>query len=309
MDVTKPTIPQIADFLNHLFTDRNLKPRTIAGYRTSVADGLGSAGQMVSQSLDLNRLIASFHRDRPSANRSVPNWDMSLVLLALTRAPFEPLGKADLKILTFKTVFLLALASGKRRSEIHAWTFDSFSRKRDWSQVTFSPSTAFIAKNQLASEGPLAIQPVVIPALKPTLDPSLIQDKSLCPVRALRYYLDKTKDLRKGKKLLFVAIKEGYSKDISKATISSWIKQSIILAYQKSDQEVQNVSQVKAHEVRALAASLAFKGGVALDEIMASCFWRSHSTFTNFYLKDLCWHNGDVMKIGPVVAAQHVVNC
>ena len=309
VDVTKPTIPQIADFLNHLFTDRNLKPRTIAGYRTSVADGLGSAGQMVSQSLDLNRLIASFHRDRPSANRSIPNWDLSLVLLALTRAPFEPLGKADLKILTFKTVFLLALASGKRRSEIHAWTFDSFSRKRDWSEVTFSPSTAFIAKNQLASEGPLAIQPVVIPALKPTLDPSLIQDKSLCPVRALRYYLDKTKDLRKGKKLLFVAIKEGYSKDISKATISSWIKQSIILAYQKSDQEVQNVSQVKAHEVRALAASLAFKGGVALDEIMASCFWRSHSTFTNFYLKDLCWHNGDVMKIGPVVAAQHVVNC
>ena len=44
--------------------------------------------------------------------------------------------------------------------------------------------------------------------------PSLVQDKSLCPVRALRYYLDKTKDLRKGKRILFVAIKEGYSKDI-----------------------------------------------------------------------------------------------
>ena len=109
VDVSKPTIPQIADFLNHLFIDKNLKPRTIAGYRTSVADGLGSAGQMVSQSLDLNRLIASFHRDRPSANRSIPNWDLSLVLLALTRPPFEPLAKADLKILTFKTVFLLAL--------------------------------------------------------------------------------------------------------------------------------------------------------------------------------------------------------
>ena len=204
------------------------------------------------------------------------------------------MAKADLKILTFKTVFLLALASGKRRSEIHAWTFDSFIWKRDWSEVTFSP---------------LAIQPVVIPALKPTLDPSLVQDRSLCPVRALRYYLDKTKDLRKGKKLLSGAIKDGYSKDISKATVSFWIKQSIILAYQKSDQEVQNVSQVKAHEVRALAASMAFKGGVALGEIMASCFWRSHSTFTNFYLKDLCWQNGDIMKIGPVVGAQHVVNC
>ena len=107
VDVSKPTIPQIADFFNHLFIDKNLKPRTIAGYRTSVADGLGSAGQMVSQSLDLNCLIASFHRDRPSANRSIPNWDLSLVLLALTRPPFEPLAKADLKILTFKTVFFI----------------------------------------------------------------------------------------------------------------------------------------------------------------------------------------------------------
>ena len=180
-----------------------MKTRTIAGYRTSVADGLGSAGQMVSQSVDLNRLIASFHRDRPSANRAIPNWDLSLVLLALTQPLFEPLAKADLKVLIFKTVFLLALASGKRRSELHNWTFDS-SRKRDWSEVTFSPSTAFITKNRLASEGPLADQPVVSPALKPTLYPSLVHDKSLCPVRALRYYLDKTKDLRKGKKLLFL---------------------------------------------------------------------------------------------------------
>ena len=85
MDFTKPSIPQVVDFLNHLFMDKNLKPRTIAGYSTSVADGLGSSGQMVSRSLDLNRLIASFHRDRPSACRSIPNWDLSLVLLALTR--------------------------------------------------------------------------------------------------------------------------------------------------------------------------------------------------------------------------------
>ena len=123
--------------MNYLFTDKNLKARTIAGYRTSVADGFCSAGQMVSQSLDLNCLIASFHRDRPSANRSIPNWDLSLVLLALTRPPFEPLAKADLKILTFKTVFLLALASGKRPSEIHAWTFDSFSRKRIGHKLLF----------------------------------------------------------------------------------------------------------------------------------------------------------------------------
>ena len=84
-----------------MFTDKNLKPRTIASYRTSVADGLGSLGQMISQSLDLNRLIASFHRDRPSASRAITNWDLSLVLLTLTRPPFVPLAKGDLNILVF----------------------------------------------------------------------------------------------------------------------------------------------------------------------------------------------------------------
>ena len=156
-------------------------------------------------------LLASFYRDKSVANRSIPPWDLALVLHALTKQPFEPLGKPSLKLLTFKTVFLLTLASGKRRSEIHAWTYSSLSYKENWSQVTLVPSTAFLAKNQLASDGPTAIKPVVIPALKHHLDSSLTQDRSLCPVRALKYYLDRTKDLRKNKNLLFVAIKEGFT--------------------------------------------------------------------------------------------------
>ena len=41
---------------------------------------------------------------------------------------------------------------------------------------------------------------MVIPALKPTLDPSLVQDKSLCPLRTLGYYLDKIKISGKARK-------------------------------------------------------------------------------------------------------------
>ena len=39
---------------------KQLKPATIAGYRTVIADHLGSDGSIVSQSRELNRLIASF---------------------------------------------------------------------------------------------------------------------------------------------------------------------------------------------------------------------------------------------------------
>ena len=216
---SKPTISKIADFLNHLFTVKNLKPATIAGYRTAIADHLGHLGQEVSKSLDLNRLIASFYRDKPTANRGIPSWDLSLVLSALTKAPFEPLKDASLKILTFKTVFLMALASGKRRGEVHSWTYSSLRLKPQWKEVTISPSPAFLAKNRLASDGPDLLRPVVIPALKPFLSLDLTEDMTLRPVRALRYYLDKTSTLRKGKNLLFISFKEGFDKDIMRSTV------------------------------------------------------------------------------------------
>ena len=44
---------------------------------------------------------------------------------------------------------------------------------------------------------------VVLPFLAPSLNKSLKEDKSLYPVRTLRYYLAKTKDLCKGKNLAF----------------------------------------------------------------------------------------------------------
>ena len=101
--------------------------------------------------------------------------------------------------------------------------------------------------------------PVVIPALAPTLDRSLKSDRSLCPVRALRYYLDRTSDLRQNKELVFVSFKKGFDKDISPATISSWIKQTVTLCYELSDQEALTLHQVKAHDVRSIAASTAFQ--------------------------------------------------
>ena len=307
VEVTSPPVSKIADFLLHLFRDKDFKPATIAGYRTAIADGLGSQGDAISSSRTLNRLLASFHRDKPRVDRHIPPWDLSLVLLALTREPFEPLATADLKYLTFKTVFLLALASGKRRSEIHAWLHSSVFFDSNESRVTVSPSPAFLAKNQLASEGPGSVKQVVIPALSPILDPELTEDLSLCPVRCLKIYLDRTKDLRKGKHLLFISLKKGFRKDIASSTISHWLKNTVKIAYERADGEVLQVNRVKAHDVRALSASLAFKGGIPLENILSSCFWRSHGTFTNFYLKDICWHNDKVFRLGPIVAAQHVI--
>ena len=106
---------------------------------------------------------------------------------------------------------------------------------------------------------------VVIPALAPILDKSLKGDRSLCPVRALHYYLDRASDLRQNKELVFVSFKKGFDKDISPATISSWIKQTVILCYELCNQGALTLDQVKAHDVRAFAASKAFQSGVSLE--------------------------------------------
>ena len=133
----------------------------------------------------------------------------------------------------------------------------------------YTAHPAFCPKNQLAKEGPDSVAPVVIPALAPTLDKSLKGDGSLCPVRALRYYLDRTSDLRQNKELAFVSFKKGFDKDISSATVSSWIKQTVILCYELSDQQALTLHQVKAHDVRAFAASKAFQSGISLEQILS----------------------------------------
>ena len=306
VDFRAPSVNQIADFLLHLFKERNLQPSTIEGYRTAIADMVGNDKLNISTDENLARLLDSFHRDRPKGRQGVPSWNFSLVLHQLTKAPFEPLRKASLKHLTFKTVFLLALGSGKRPSEIHAWLYKNIRHQENWSQVSLYPSPSFLSKNQLARDGSTSVAPVAIPALAPTLDKSLSEDRSLCPVRTLRYYLDKTKDLRQGKDLVFVSFRKGFHKDIVPATISSWIKQTVLLCYQLSDQTAQDLHQVRAHDVRTFAASQAFQGGISLDQILSACHWKAHNTFTQFYLKDLAWADSELYHLGPVVAAQQI---
>ena len=277
VDFGAPPLKAIADFLLHLFQDRKLQPGTIDGYRSAIADKLGNSSINSSKDENLTRLLDSFHRDRPKGRRGIPSWTLSLVLHQLTKAPFEPLKEASLKHLTFKTVFLLALGSGKRRSEIHAWLHKNIRHQSDWSKVSLYPLSSCLSKNQLAKEGPDSVAPVVIPALAPTLDKSLkgVQLEPFAITWIGPQILGKTRSWS-------FSFKKGFDKDISPATISSWIKQTVILCYELSD-------QVKAHDVRAFAASKAFQSGVSLEQTLSACHWKSHNTFTQFYLKDVAW--------------------
>ena len=125
-----------------------------------MVDTLGPPGHHIAQSSDLHRLLSRFHRDRPKSSRNLPKWNLSVVLNDLTKAPFEPMKDTDLKHLALKTAFLLALASGKCRSEIHAWVANKVSNLGQCEKFALFSSYDFIAKNQLAREGSQSVSPV-----------------------------------------------------------------------------------------------------------------------------------------------------
>ena len=294
----------MADFLLEKF-QAGSAPSTLAGYRTAISKTLlPHTGVNLGDDQDLSALLNNFKVERSRPRNVIPEWDLSLVLNRLASAPFEPLSTAPLKFLTWKVVFLLALASGRRRGEIHALDFSKVRWKGDGSEVSLQVIPSFLAKTQLASSPPLAF---TIPALESSLGSDMEDDLLLCPLRALRVYLKRTKGLRVGKRLLFISHQAKFKRDIRSATISSWIQKCIRTCYDLADQDSACSFKVRAHDLRAMAASIAYMGRVPLDQVMQACSWQSHNTFTSFYLRDLTWTGSESHHLGPVVAAHSVV--
>ena len=290
-DPWKSSIQLIADFLLSLFEEGRLKVRTIEGYRAAISASLKLKGRQVGSDPYLSSLVASFYVDRPVERNVVPAWDLSLVLGALILSPFEAkdMSSVSLKHLTYKTVFLLSLASGARRGEIHALDLSRTRWVEDGREVVLRPHVGFMSKTHVARDPSTALAGFRIKSLAHDLDRS-DPDRLLCPLRALRYYVDRTAKLRGGNRNLFIPIRgQSSKKKLSPNTISGWIKRCIVTAYEVagSVEALRRLHSVRAHEVRALSASWDTLKNVAVADIVAACRWRAHTTFTSFYLRDM----------------------
>jgi hypothetical protein len=301
-----PTAPQLARFLHHLCTVKGLDPQTVKGYRTTLASVLNPLG--VSDAINspvLSQLLKGLEIAQPRQSPVIPSWDLGIVMSALRCAPYEPLGSASLKDLTYKTVFLVAMASGGRRSELQALMFDDkycqFAPFGAHVKLSFNPS--FIRKNQRATE---TNAPLVIPAI-PTGKAQFGHPN--CPVRALKYYHRRTKDplLRKGRSHMFIPLKDVKpGQEISSSTISRWICSTIIDTHQSLSDPLP--SGIKAHEVRAVATSLRLFSRTPLNQIIEAGRWHSGGSFTKFYLRDLVSQENSIKSAGAIVAAGQVVS-
>ena len=269
-------VTDIAEFLKLKF-DEGLQASTVRGYLSAIhAIHLGyENGSSITDSRPLKLLIEGMSNKRPRVRNIWPSWDLPRVLEYLGGPPFEPLQSASLRDLTLKTIFLIAIASGRRCSELHALAIDSFLVfSQDGVTMYFRPS--FLAKNERSNFK-------ASPLFLPFITKSKKRSKRLnCPVRALRWYLDRTKTVRGQIQQLFVTTKSPY-KAAAKSTLAGWIVDAIA----KSGAVSSPSSAPRAHSVRAYSASWAFAKGLSVKEIMNTVSWRTDTTFTKIYLRDL----------------------
>ena len=159
-----PTVPMIAEFLLHLFRDKQLATITVKGYRSALSSLMASRGMDISHDPDLNALIRSFSIERPMTVRETPRWDLAQVLRFLMRHTFELMNVCSLADLTRKTAFVLMLASAKRSSEICAFSANVVFG-HDKQSATLRFLLGFIAKTQKPDRSDIVLSPVIISAL------------------------------------------------------------------------------------------------------------------------------------------------
>ena len=209
-------------------------------------------------------LLRSFSRSVDPVELRPPAWDVALVLQSLTGAPYEPLRTCEERFLAQKTLFLLALASAKLHALSHR-----VSHSRGWAEVSFSFVPGFVAKTQDPSSLAPRFEGFSVSALPNARNNC--NGRLLCPVRAVRCYLDCTAAHRPLCEQLFVTA--GRSKEISKTTVSFWLRKTISRAYELSGTE-QPVPASRAQETRGIAPSLLFKKNFAVDQVLKAGTWR-----------------------------------
>lgn len=268
----------VANFLASLFKRSGTKRLTyssICGYRSAISAYHDPVdGRKVGEHPSIARLIKGVFNLRPPLKPVPPQWDLDVVLKALKGKPFEPLLKTSLKWITLKTVFLVALATAARSSDLTKLVCtEPYMRERQTPQgLVFLPSD--LKKQSRESHMSEEINVVQFKG-----------DRRLDPLRAVRLYLRQIKPFRGSETSLFLTFKKGAKHKPSPQTISRWLVQTIQVAY-----ELQNLSlesKVKGHSTRSTATSWALLQGASISSIVRAADWSSTNVFANHYLREL----------------------
>ena len=178
--------PVVLDFLHFYSTEFHRKYRTIAGYKCALYCPL-----LWMCDLDLEDLLittkfmrGAFNFNPPQKAKVMPKWSLNILLWYLRSSVFEPLERAPLYRLLQKTLTLLLLSSGRRKSDIANLSRVSSSKGGSLS-LHWLPG--FMPKRHSPSFCPPS------PSISPLIS-NRESDKVQCPVRAYKLYVAKSQE-------------------------------------------------------------------------------------------------------------------
>ena len=231
-----------------------------------------------------------------------PDWDVTLILQSLTKAPYEPLQTSDERFLAQKTFFLLALASAKRIGEPHALSH-RISHSRDWDKVSFTFVAGFVAKTQDPSSSAPRFERFTVPACQ-TRAKIAMGD---CYVPCGRSGVTWTELLHITRDVSGCSSPQDVARRRSLRTRSPSGSGRRYLGRTSSWGGSVPDPPPRARETRDITPSLQFKKNFAVDQVLKVGTWCRHTTFTRHYLRDLAHRSLETFHLGPMVAAQALV--
>ena len=255
------TLASVLEFFTYLFHEKNLRPGTIAHYRSALSVPLQLQFKIDLHDSAVSTLLRAMYIQKPNPPVKAPLWNLNKVLSLLNsweeNLPIEDLLK--------KTAFLLMFATGWRVSELHACVRDTeFCSISEEDTLLIRPHPSFLAKNESTKNrwNHKSIKPLRLADGTPG---------NLCPVNSLKQYLQSTGNVDATKLLLHPKTQ----KPLSIQQLSSYICKLILRADPSG--------RAKVHDIRKYAASCSLADSMDVSDMVTALHWSSERTFWKFY--------------------------
>ena len=291
------------EYLVYLFS-QNKKVNTTLVHKASISSVLKLLNPPTAiQESTLHNVIRRMTILRPREQEVLPRWHLSVVLKGPMKLPFAINGTdrhISLELLSYKTAFLVALASGARGSELVALSRASHNLEfttlaSGVKQVSIRMVPKFIPKNQRPEIIP---EPIKFPGIAHLFPNEL--ERLFCPVRALGLYIVKSADRAQNDPLEKLFVHFNPETQLFTTHFRRWVAETIRLTYENSSQS--DLPKIKAHDVRGISASIAFYRNTPLKELCGLIGWKSSNVFVRHYLRDMA-ADTELQDI-PLVAAR-----
>ena len=259
----KTSVKHVQNFLQ-------FKSETLAvnkGYVTAISHRHAMV-RSATLSLDTSilRSINGLEHMKGIPHMTLPYWCLELVLVALTKVPFEPI-ETCLNNLTWKTVFLLAITSGRRASEMHALCY-----KPPYIRFSSAGDTLFMRLEFLGTKVCTKANvspPIFVLAMRNLTNGAL---RRLCVCRALNEYVRRSSDFRQDSTAqLFVVYCDESRANPSPSRDSNWLVEYIKFAYDKHN--LPTPEGVKGHQTGKMAVTYADMASADPHTIYEAATW------------------------------------